>query len=196
MNELVLVRHGETEANHQYLVQGRTDNVLNALGRDQARLTAAYFLSQKESFSIIFSSPLKRAYETAQIIKETLNIPHDISIHPQLIERNFGDYDGHEINDAYYEGVFSGTLPNMEKNAELETRVNQTIQAICDDNPGKRIMIVTHSHVIKSVLVRILPGFTYASLLTNCSVSYLTYADGKFTVDAVNVNPLIAHPKR
>lgn len=190
MNELILVRHGETDANHQYLVQGRTDNLLNARGREQAVQTSQYFLDRNEHFSMIFSSPLKRAHETAQIIRKVLGIEQDIVIHPDLTERNFGDYDGHKITDAYYEGVFTGTLPHMEKNAELENRVASAIQEICEKYPNQRILIVTHSHVIKSVLVRILPDFTYASLLNNCSVSYLTYSQGHFQVQAVNVNPL------
>ncbi|MDD3114028.1 MAG: histidine phosphatase family protein [Candidatus Izemoplasmatales bacterium] len=190
MNELIMVRHGETDANHQYLVQGRTDNPLNAVGKEQAVQTARFFLSRKEGFSAIYSSPLTRAFETAEIIRLELAIAKEIIVHPGLIERNFGDYDGEKINDAYYEGVFAGTLPHMEKNAELEKRVDRAIREICEENPGQRILIVTHSHVIKSVLVRALPNFTYASLLNNCSVNSLTYSNGIFQVQAINISPL------
>ncbi|MDD4355139.1 MAG: histidine phosphatase family protein [Candidatus Izemoplasmatales bacterium] len=190
MNELIMVRHGETDANHQYLVQGRTDNPLNAVGKEQAVQTARFFLSRKEGFSAIYSSPLTRAFETAEIIHRELAIAKEIIVHPGLIERNFGDYDGEKINDAYYEGVFAGTLPHMEKNAELEKRVDRAIREICEENPGQRILIVTHSHVIKSVLVRALPNFTYASLLNNCSVNSLTYSNGIFQVQAINISPL------
>ncbi|NLF49470.1 MAG: histidine phosphatase family protein [Acholeplasmataceae bacterium] len=190
MNELIMVRHGETDANHQYLVQGRTDNPLNAIGKEQAVQTARFFLSRKEGFSAIYASPLTRAYETAEIIRRELAIAKEIIVHPGLIERNFGDYDGEKINDAYYEGVFAGTLPHMEKNAELEMRVDQAIREICENNPDQRILIVTHSHVIKSVLVRALPNFTYASLLNNCSVNSLTYSNGIFQVQAINISPL------
>ncbi|MDY0373355.1 MAG: histidine phosphatase family protein, partial [Candidatus Izemoplasmatales bacterium] len=125
-----------------------------------------------------------------EIIRLELAIAKEIIVHPGLIERNFGDYDGEKINDAYYEGVFAGTLPHMEKNAELEKRVDRAIREICEENPGQRILIVTHSHVIKSVLVRALPNFTYASLLNNCSVNSLTYSNGIFQVQAINISPL------
>jgi len=68
--------------------------------------------------------------------------------------------------------------------------VEAALRGICEDHPGKRILAVVHSHVIKSVLVRLLPGFRYSSYLFNCSLNFLSYENGVFTVLAHNVNPL------
>ncbi len=78
----------------------------------------------------------------------------------------------------------------MEKNRDLEMRVFRALKTLCDRNPDKKILVVVHSHVIKAVLVKLLPDFTYTSYLFNCSLNYLSYDNGEFQVLAHNINPL------
>jgi uncharacterized phosphatase len=67
---ICIIRHGETDWNSSGRLQGREDIELNDLGRRQAIQTSGYF--ETESWDVIVSSPLKRAYETAQIIASLL----------------------------------------------------------------------------------------------------------------------------
>ena len=61
---IVLVRHGQTEYNKKFLVQGRSDISLNDNGRNDAFQTAKVLKNSNLEFDLIYSSPLKRAYET------------------------------------------------------------------------------------------------------------------------------------
>jgi uncharacterized phosphatase len=190
MNTICLVRHGETDANKNYIVQGRIDNPLNENGRNQAKATGKYLARNHELFDVYITSPLKRAFETARIIASELDQSKPIFANCDLVERNFGSYDGQKIDENYSKLILSGEIPDMEKNHELENRVMNALHEICEKNPNKNILIVAHSHVIKALLVQLLSGFSYISYLANCSLNYLSYENGKFIVLKHNVNPL------
>src|SRR3954467_12688816 len=69
--EIMLLRHGESEGNAQGRMQGRRDYPLSALGREQAALAAAFIGSRGLALNAVYSSPLKRAAETASILAAT-----------------------------------------------------------------------------------------------------------------------------
>lgn len=189
MNEIYLVRHGETDANRNYVVQGRMDNPLNEYGKKQAHETGEYFVLHNIKFDLVISSPLKRAFETAKIINQAMKTSKPIIVHQDLIERNFGDYDGQKITDEYADLVKHGAIPHMELNPDLEDRIFGALKELCLKYPNKRMLIVTHSHVIKAVLVHLVPDFTYNSYLFNCSINRLLYKSRKFQSIEHNVNP-------
>ncbi|MBU1144699.1 MAG: histidine phosphatase family protein [Firmicutes bacterium] len=191
MNEIILVRHGETDANRNYVVQGRMDNPLNEFGESQAIKTGKYFKKNQEKFDLVISSPLKRAFNTARLIIQEMDLKKPIIVHQNLIERNFGDYDGQKIDEDYSDLIKRGTIPHMEQNPELEKRVFAALKDICEQYPNKRLLIVTHSHVIKSILVHLVKEFTYTSFLSNCSINYLSYKNKMFKVNQFNINPLV-----
>lgn len=190
MNTICMMRHGETDANKKFIVQGRMDNPLNDNGKDQAQRTASYLRKNHEEFDLIVSSPLRRAYDTARFIVAEYGSNKPILVNSNLTERNFGDYDGKKIDDEYSRLVTTDQIPNMEKNKDLENRVMTALKELCERYPDKKILVVVHSHVIKSVLVHLLPEFTYTSYLFNCSLNYLSYDQGVFQVLAYNINPL------
>ena len=92
-NTLYLVRHGENPANVKREFSYKIlDYSLNERGVRQAEQTAAYFTNGDVKVDVIFSSPLKRAMETAQIIGAQTG--HDVSIIEEFREINCGDFDG------------------------------------------------------------------------------------------------------
>ncbi len=190
MNEIILMRHAQTEANKNFIVQGRMDNPLNEDGFRQAYNTGLYFANHNVEFDIVISSPLKRAYTTARQVNKGMLLNRPIILDKGLIERNFGDYDGKEINDDYYYMVSRGMVPNMETNEVLESRVCEAIIEICRKYPDKKMLVVTHSHVIKAILSKYVKGFTYKSDLHNCSLSKITFDGNKLEVVEYNLNPL------
>ncbi|XMB72456.1 histidine phosphatase family protein [Mycoplasmatota bacterium WC30] len=190
MNDIILMRHAQTEANKNFIVQGRMDNPLNEDGIRQAFKTGVYFKENKVSFDMVISSPLKRAYATIKLVNKGMVLKRPIVLDKGLIERNFGDYDGKEINDDYYWMIKRGLVPNMETNEVLEKRVYSALTDICMKYPNKKLLIVTHSHVIKAVLTKLVAGFTWKSQLHNCSLNHLIFDDEKIKVLEYNINPL------
>ncbi|MBI9008589.1 MAG: histidine phosphatase family protein [Tenericutes bacterium] len=191
MNDIILMRHGLTNANKNYIVQGRMDNPLNKEGMDQAFATGQYLLNEKVEFDMVIASPLKRAFKTAELVNKGMrHRRRPIVLDKGLIERNFGDYDGKEINDDYYYLVKRGLVPNMETSEVLEERVLEALKDICKKYPDKKLLIVTHSHVIKSLLTKLVPDFTWESYLHNCSLNHIVINDGLIEVIDYNINPL------
>lgn len=84
------LRHGETEANRLGLIAGQTDIPLNETGWRQAR-TAAGVL-EGCGISAIYSSPLRRARDTAQCVAERLGL--EVVVLDGLAERNWGKLEG------------------------------------------------------------------------------------------------------
>ena len=72
MYTLYLLRHGQTLYNLQRLVQGRCDSPLTSAGILQAKSAGAWMASQDVAFSAIYSSPLKRAMDTAYVVCDCL----------------------------------------------------------------------------------------------------------------------------
>jgi len=190
MNDIILMRHGQTNANKNFIVQGRMDNPLNEDGIRQAYRTGQYFLNNDVEFDMVISSPLKRAFATAELVNKGMLMKRPIVLDKGLIERNFGDYDGKEINDDYYYLIKRGLVPNMETNEELENRVCTSLKDICKKYPNKKLLVVTHSHVIKALLTRLLDNFTWKDQLYNCSLNHLTFKKGKLEVLDYNKDPL------
>ena len=190
MTQIYLVRHGQTDANKNRIVQGRIDNPLNPEGISQARETGRYFRENDIRFDIVVASPLERAFKTAQLINEEMLTNRPIVVNQGLIERNFGQIDGNKIEKNYQTMIAEGKVKNMEKNAALEKRVIEALQTIVDRFSGKRILVVTHSHVIKALLVQLSGTFTYKMTLNNCSISHLSHRDQRFITHEMNIDPL------
>lgn len=191
MTQIIMIRHGQTDANQQYVIQGQIDNPLNTTGIKQAEQTALYLKNHGLGFDLVYASPLTRAVLTAQTIIDIINPALKITTHPGLIERDFGDFDGRKIDGTYFEMVNNNKIPNMEKNGVLEKRVSDTLKEIAMNNLHKRILVVTHSHVIKALLVKLVNGFQYSSLLPNCAINILEYNNDSFRVIQHNLDPLI-----
>jgi broad specificity phosphatase PhoE len=191
MTEIYLLRHGETDANKNFIVQGRMDNPINETGIQQALDTGKYFKDLNVEFDLVISSPLKRAFKTADLVNHGMVIKRPIMIDRNLIERNFGDYDGRKISDDYYDLTRNGMIPNMETDEVLEERVCSSLRQIAEKYDGKRLLIVTHSHVIKAFLRKYVEGFTYLTYLHNCSLSKLIYDNNDFKVVEYNINQFI-----
>ncbi|MFA5882979.1 MAG: histidine phosphatase family protein [Acidimicrobiia bacterium] len=90
MSQLVLVRHGQTDANAAGLLLGITDPPLNAAGRAQAAVVAervATLLPER-----IITSPLLRTVQTAEAIAARCG--GSVEMEDRLIEVDYGEYDG------------------------------------------------------------------------------------------------------
>ena len=100
MAEIILVRHGETEWNIEEIFRGRIDIDLNDTGIKQAELLDEHLSYVK--IDAVYSSPLKRALKTAEMIASYHKL--DVEITPGLIDFNYGKWQGlahQEVKDKY-----------------------------------------------------------------------------------------------
>lgn len=195
MTELCLVRHGQTDWNRLEIIQGREDNPLNALGRQQAEESASY-LSQ-EPWDIIVSSPLSRAIDTAQAIAAACGIEHGaIRLDERFIEREFGAASGKPVK-GIYEAVQADDqerIPGLESEDEMRARVFEGMTHLVDTYPGQRIIVVCHSHAIKAALSAVDDTYTFRHAMRNACSNYIIHQHGHFQVKAVNVADHITDP--
>lgn len=101
MLNIYLARHGQDEDNANTILNGRRDMPLTQKGIDQAKEVAQKIKQANIHFDKIYSSPLQRAYETAEIISSFVNcnLPEKLD---NLIERDFGIMTGkshHQIEE-------------------------------------------------------------------------------------------------
>lgn len=140
---IYFVRHGQTDLNKKKIFQGHIDEPLNELGVLQA-INVSIEL-QKEKFDYIFSSPLKRAYQTAEAINKfhNINIIKDV----RLSETNLGKMQGQPYNEENIDNYFKDPKKyDGEGFEDVYIRVKEFLEDI-KDLKGKNILIVSHSGV-------------------------------------------------
>ncbi|HOM06497.1 MAG TPA: histidine phosphatase family protein [Syntrophales bacterium] len=160
MMEIVLVRHGETLWNRQRRVQGVSDLDLTQEGRRQARLVARAL--RDAPIEAVYSSPLRRALATAEIINETRALP--VKRDPRLAEMDQGAFEGLAYEELMRcEQVFlerwiadptAVRMPGGETLAEVQERAWEAYGEIAA--AGLNALVVSHSFTISALLCRLL----------------------------------------
>jgi probable phosphoglycerate mutase len=155
---ICLSRHGETDWNRQGILQGWMDVPMNAHGRLQAQQMAHSY--RATGFNAVWSSPLVRALETAQIISSNLGLPEPCQ-HTGLKERHFGAIQGipkeelAELNPAQLEQILrrnpAAQFVGGESMDEFADRVLRAMTDIGASHQGQRVLVVTHGWVLDVV---------------------------------------------
>jgi broad specificity phosphatase PhoE len=182
--ELLLIRHGESTANATGVWQGQLEFALSEEGRLQARMVGRALAG--ESFDGIYSSPLARAFETAEIIVRETNFPGTVAPIEGLMERRGGLLEGtthaeREARNPELVNKFLGlpeeerwTLVGAETDGEILHRFERAISDIrARHAAGARILVVSHGGVMRAFLrdrfgPEVLPG---AERLANASIT-------------------------
>ena len=162
MTEIMLVRHGETEWNVGEIFRGRIDIELNETGIKQAGQLAEYL--SKVKIDAIFSSPLKRALKTAEIIADHHKL--EATITPGLIDFDYGQWQGlpHQEVKEKYEELYAEwvnhpdrvKMPAGENLEDVRKRAMGVVANIIARCRG-RVVLVSH-RVVNKVLICALLG--------------------------------------
>lgn len=150
---LIFIRHAETDWNHEGRIQGTIDTCLTTTGRERAMQLALQF--RQSDINLIWTSPLRRAGETAKILStyiHPLGKPIRIRQLQTLMERPYGIYQGKRLKDlgnqfATQEELVHGD--GVETWFHLQRRVMQTLLTI-SKGPDQAI-IVTHGGWLKAM---------------------------------------------
>ena len=156
---IYLTRHGETEWNIEKRLQGRGDSPLTKDGIQRAKELRDRI--KNIDIDVIYSSPIKRALNTANILRGNKNI--DIVTDDSLMEMCFGDYEGKKIDIVQEENpswdinlIMQGNVeicaPNGENLKEVRERISKLMNKIIAENMGKSILIVTHGITLKALM--------------------------------------------
>lgn len=158
--QLFIARHGQNEDNVNGVLNGRRDLPLTELGREQARQLAAGIKESGIEFDVIFSSPLSRAYETAQIIASKLGAPKPVVLE-LLIERDFGVMTGKptaKIKELCGPDILeTDTITYFLSPEGAETfprlleRGHEAIDELQKRAAGKTVLVVCHGDIGKMI---------------------------------------------
>lgn len=193
---LILLRHGETEQSLERRFSGRTDLPLTDLGRAQAA-AAAKRIAGVEPITAIVSSPLLRAKQTAHAVGAALGL--EVQIDDRLREIDFGAWEGMTFAEARHNGGESfkqwardSTIapPGGESQSECLERVSAARRDIVHNQPGSRVLIVTHMTPVKMLLAEVFGSIevTRRINLDLASISRVDYPleEGRSVVKLVN----------
>lgn len=162
MVTLGLIRHARTQWNLEKKIQGSTDIALSPEGIRQAGLWAEILMP--ETYDVILSSPLIRARQTSQIISGKIRT--DIEYDEDLREQDFGSWEGRRLMDIKVQAPgeierqesmgWQFCPPGGESRTLVLNRGLRAVKKAVKRLDGKKILIVSHSSVIKTMIYSLL----------------------------------------
>lgn len=182
MLTVTFIRHGESEDNTKWIWAGWKDAPLSAQGREQAAAAGKYFSTTK--FAAIYTSPLLRAYQTAEAVRDAnQHPPSSVIQNPKLREQHFGIAEGKPWESASSQEAYSsleelfakGTFPVLtgrdehfpegESLNDLSRRAGEALQEcvlphLRGQNADEHILLASHGLCISELvaaLVRLDP---------------------------------------
>lgn len=178
--ELHVVRHGETAWNKEGRLQGQIDIPLNDVGIEQAHALAREL--KDVSYQVVYSSDLKRAKETAEIIIAAQSGVIQFHTIEQLREFGFGEMEGAsakerpDLFNKFLQGDGSGIL-GAETAEQFRQRVLGAFREIKNRHQNEsRVLVVAHGGVVR-VLQRESNTMDSSTHIKNCGL-YTFWIDG------------------
>lgn len=179
---LVLIRHGQIEANVSGHWHGSIDSPLTAEGRRQAERTGSFLAKREQAIKAIYTSPLERTRHTAHAIQRH----HDIELHeePELREYGIGELEGKRYLDLHREHRFFQHVAENphyaphggESLLDVAVRMSESMLRIAKHHSGEAVVIVSHGAAMGIALAHFLDAGPQAWTnyqVSNCSVSEL-----------------------
>ena len=194
MTKIMLIRHGDTDWNVEEIFRGRADVELNETGVKQAELLAKHLANER--IVAIYSSPLKRALKTAEVI----TVPHNIGVTPseELIDFDYGEWQGlsHDAVKRKYKVLYNEWLnnphlvkvPNGESLDDVRGRAVGLVNQVVTKHDG--IVVLVSHRVVGKVLICALLGLDNSHFwnirLDTCGITTFAYEKGRFVLASHN----------
>lgn len=179
---LLLVRHGQIDANLRRIWHGSTDSPLTDLGEKQAARTALHLAEARPQVAAVYSSPLGRTRATAEPIARALAVP--LAFEPDLVEFGIGELEGVSYAALLSEHGFFERIqrdphyapPGGESLAAVLARVSASLSRIAERHAGEEVVAVGHGAALGLALSHLIDGETVAwhrYQMSNASISEL-----------------------
>jgi broad specificity phosphatase PhoE len=197
--DLLLIRHGQTHLHKEDTMVGWTnDPGLDVEGQLQVKKLAEHIRQSLANFhfEVIYTSPLPRAKQTAEILGAILDIP--LLVDDTLKDINMGDWAGQsvaavgtsDIGRRYFLDPVGIRLPNGEEIADVLKRVIPTVECIRRKVLNSSAILVSHLEVIKLVTAY----YTHHDLHNLHSLGKIPTASGRmilFSRENVQIKPIL-----
>jgi broad specificity phosphatase PhoE len=194
---ITLIRHGESIWNGERRIQGNQDPPLSARGRRQAALLVLRLQRHGAKPAAVYTSPLRRAAETAEQIAAAFGVP--LVRDSALCEMRLGQWEGMTVPEiqAAYPGTYERWLadplaspaPAGEHLDAFFARVRECLQRMQHAHPDGNLCVVSHGGVVKAVLCHVLglePRALFRIKQDNTAVSQVELAEAVRRVLLVN----------
>jgi broad specificity phosphatase PhoE len=191
---IMLIRHGDTDWNVKEIFRGHVDVELNETGIKQAQLLAKYL--EDIPMEAIYSSPLKRALKTAEIIAGFHHI--DIIASRQLIDFDYGEWQGlsHDAVKDKYKALYKDwlnkphlvSIPKGESLDDIRIRAMKLVNGVIARYQGN-VALVSH-RIINKVIICALLGLDNSHFwnikLDTCGITTFMYDGKRFILEEHN----------
>lgn len=187
---LYLIRHGATEGNHEKRYKGSIDVPISQEGIEQVRRTAEFIRAELQggSLSAVYSSPLSRALNSAELIAAPYGL--EPVVDDNLRERHFGIWEGMtfaEIREKYpveFKGWADNPLEHSpvegESSIAVRDRIVPAVEEIVSRHSDEEIAIVAHGGVNRVILCHLLGmplEYMFRIEQDNAAVSIIKFHD-------------------
>lgn len=190
MAKLILARHGETEWNVEKVFRGRADVNLNEVGIKQADLLGKHLCNWE--LEAIYSSPVKRALDTANIVARYMEVA--VCIAEGLTDFDFGEWQSlseQEVKRLYpailndwQSSPHKVRMPGGENLDDVTKRTAEVVDEVLSRHHGN-VLLVSHRVVLK-VLICSLLGLDNSHFWNIsqdvCGLTIFDYVDGRFVL--------------
>jgi len=195
MTSIYLVRHGQTAWNKEEIFRGRTDIPLDETGLRQAELAGEYFKGMK--IEGIYSSPLSRAFQTAEKIAKF----HPLKVQPLngLVDMSFGSWEGRPLQEVremdgeryrqWREEPHLSRLPGGEGLDAVRIRGMAALEEVIKRHPEGNIVLVSHRVVNKVLLCGILGidnSHFWQIAQDTTAINLIQYKKGRYVLSLMN----------
>ena len=197
---LYIIRHGQTTWNKELRLQGQTDIPLNEEGRRMAREASVQYKDILDSIDICFSSPLVRAYETAELLLSNRELSHNIITDDRLKEISFGEFEGlinqvsipeSLVYNLFHEPENYEAVGEAEGLNELLKRTGEFYREVLIPllNEGKNVLVVGHGGMNSALISNVLNWEKkdfWKAMTGNCKLLRIT-EDGVTSADGEKI---------
>ncbi len=196
---IIFLRHGQAENNTKKILAGRSPGVnLTETGIEQAEQSGR--MLKKLNISAIYSSPIDRAKQTADIVGKHCDL--EVVIDDRLIELDMGKFTKMPYDEIFakhgnvflkfYEGSEEVSENGVETFSQVQKRIFEMVDFVIDKHKNENIVLVTHMDPIKAMIGKTLslkPEVLFELIIANASLNIFKNHDQKIYLTGINVMP-------
>ena len=193
---IIFLRHGQAENNTKKILAGRSPGVnLTETGIKQAE--QAGLMLKSMNISKIYSSPIDRALQTAEIVSKQCD--QEVILDDRLIEFDMGKFTKMPYDEIFskhgnvflkfYQGSEEVSENDVETFAQVQKRVFEMVDFVLSQNKNENIVLVTHMDPIKAMIGKVLnlkPETLFELIIANASLNIFKNNGKKFYLTAIN----------